>query len=179
MKTMLFIISVGLLATSGCATKAVWTNEKCRPTAEPHLNLAESPETLNVLVQYDEQRGGSTNILRNAYWLFTTQTNVSRPKFVGRPQTNCLASIPVFTDTVGGAPPTNGWYAVQTCDQQGFALFWNNVAFGDFNLPVYTNGLHSTAGKVALTPLAVAGDAVIVASVLALFVVVESHDSGN
>jgi hypothetical protein len=134
------------------------------PAPSPHLALLRTAQ--GILVQYDASFERNGDLRRQAYYL---EPNVQRiaagqkPVFTEASKAGALNLISIFSQ-----PPTNGpqpeLYAVCTSNQCQFTVYRPGEAFGPCDLPVYKDQ-QETATQLALTPLAVTGDASIVAAI--------------
>jgi len=134
----------------------------CQPVANPELTLYEAAPSRDVLVEYNALSDRDDQIKRLAYFLEANQTRIAAgkaPHFVDPKLSRTLVVIPneVSTNTYA-ILGTNGWT---------FTLYRPGREPEICNLPTYRDD-HNTAGRVALTPLAVAGDATIVGVVAAV-----------
>jgi len=134
----------------------------CQPVANPELALYEAKPAREVLVEYNALSDRDDQIKRRAYFLEANQKRIAAgkaPQFVDPGLSRNLTAIPqqVSTNTYA-IPGTNGWT---------FTLYRPGREPEVCNLPTYRDD-HNTAGRVALTPLAVAGDATILGVVAAV-----------
>jgi hypothetical protein len=135
----------------------------CQPAANPELALYEANPPRDVLVEYSALSDREDQIKRLAYFLDASQKRIAAgnaPQFVDPKLSRKLTAIPkqVSTNTYA-LIGTNGWT---------FTMYRPGREPQVCNLPTYRDD-HNTAGRVALTPLAVAGDATIIGVVAAVF----------
>ena len=157
------------VCTNGClTTQHVWEDGAYHPAAEPRLRLAACEQKGDVLVQYDECFDDSKTIKPRAYWLLIYQTaitNIStttpmpRPEFVKSARSLHLSPVPQINSEQDVS--TNGYCVQANPDKRSFLLWHNGVLRGKYRLPSYSGMPPTTAGRLALTPLAVAADAAI------------------
>src|SRR5262245_24580259 len=159
-----------LTSASGCATHALWSDAKLdafnEPADNPHLSLYAAESRNDFLVVYDEISGRNETIQRRAYWLQENQQRTEKrqaPMFVDKKLTRGLASVPVFPVANKPAPgDQTGVYAIlSTNDPSGFTLFSKDVELNSYLLPVYDDG-RGVFARIALTPLTVTADTVLV-----------------
>ena len=166
-----------LLLAPGCETvekysltHKVWTTEDWRawsePAPEPKLALFNHPSRRDVLVRYEALREDATAPETRAYLLQANQDRIEvgrNPHFVNPKLTKQLEAIPVFeSKAIGTAAQgvlTNG--AVAAKPSRTFVLYRPEQPPQTCALPIYVAHTGTTA-RVALTPLAVAGDTVMV-----------------
>jgi hypothetical protein len=185
MATGLNVLLAVLLAGAGggCETakKASFTyklwdkdvRSYCQPVANPELALYMAKSPPDVLVEYNALSDRNDQIKRLAYFLEANQTRIAAgkaPYFVDPKLSRNLVAIPhqVSTNTYA-VLGTNGW---------AFTLYRPGGELEVCNLPTYRDD-HNTAGRVALTPLAVAGDATIIGVVAAVFMGYAYAQSGG
>ena len=172
---------------TGCdsLTGRLWSSDigqmNCQAAAEPALNLSQTPDQKDVLVQYDEVRSKDAKIQRRAYLLFANDKIIAagkKPLFLTAAQAARLQSLPLPISYMTNLS-TVGDLTLQVVlqeDKHHFTLTSNGRAIGTFQLPDYTQ--HNPCAQVALTPATVTGDVIICASVVGLFVLYvycESH----
>jgi hypothetical protein len=158
-----------ILTTSGCLTRHLWNDSTFRddwePAGNPRLQLYQSPPPHeDVLVRYDETQESSDQVRSRAYFLHENQSAIQdrrKPLFLPPDSIPSGEPIPVYADPP--APPqTRGFYAVSAAHDSWFVLYKDGTELGIYELPAYATGA-SRAKRVALTPVAVVGDVVIVA----------------
>jgi len=143
-------------------TYKVWHADEFRHVREPSTNAAVAvyfaPARKDYLVAYDSLRDGDNTPRRQAYFLGEYQSHInetSKPRFAS---TNQPGLVPV---------PVNGDTNVLPCAefQKQLTVHTADGNIGPYDLPTYRESA-GTAEKVALTPLAVVGDASVVALIL-------------
>jgi hypothetical protein len=178
---------------SGCetardysVTHKVWSYEEWRhfagPAPSPHLALFETASRNDILVQYDEMSDTSGRIRRRAFLLYPNLERIQekrRPEFVKPAQLNGVKPIQLQDSPSSTADPhlTPGFYAVTARGGREFTLYRAGAAEGPYELPDYLKS-NNTAGRVLLTPLAVAADSVmvgLVASVLGAYMLAKAN----
>lgn len=176
---MLKVVAAGLvLAGAGCSTvedysltSRLWAYDQLhkfnQPAPDPKLALFEGANGVDVLVVYDALSDKHSTVRRQAYYLEESEALIDagkKPRLVIPAEVGGLKAIPVLPARVAATNffPESFSYAVVTREGRGFTLYRATKPEGEFELPVYpeTGG---TPARVALTPLAVAGDTVIVA----------------
>ena len=173
--TSVFLMSIALLLT-GCETVRdysltgrLWNNAEFRhfaePASDPHLELFIAPPN-DLLVCYDEVREQDERIRRRAYFLRENLDRVARrrkPKFVNPQLASNLVMLPLETLSSTASSP----FVSYDRDRRKFSVVGIDRLNGIYELPAYveTNG---NVTRVALTPLAVAGDTAVVATVVGL-----------
>ena len=195
-----WVLSLVGMVTSGCQsvedcslTYRVWNGELghrrlSMPAPEPRLALFEAPSASDILVQYDSLNEVGGKIRRRAYWLQKNQPKIlngKKPDFVNPAIAAGLEAIPVLSrnndatnqaaPAVASEPSPAGLHAELMPDKGQFSLFLEDRA-ETYRLPIY-NQKSGVALQVALTPLAVLGDTVMVAGVAALVVAVAWAES--
>jgi hypothetical protein len=161
-----------LISQSGC-TYALWNDGYLdvykEPAPNPDLHLFHSQERDDFLVVYREQSDRSNAIRTRAYWLYSNQNRLNRelhPIFVSKKPTQNLPVIPVFSSWPDNADTNHSFYAVYGTNQT-FTLFSGARSIGSYTLPAYPDR-RSTAEKVALTPVTVTIDAVVITAAVVL-----------
>lgn len=135
------------------------------PSPDPKLVLAQTPK--GILVQYDAIVERTGDVSRRAYLLEPNLRRIIQdqaPDFVNPGRINPQSAIPIFSPPPG-TEARSGVYAVFSTNTQSFNVFRNGKVIGPCPLPTYKDSTE-TAAQVALTPLAVVGDATIVGAVL-------------
>ena len=142
-----------------------------RPAAEPRLEMFTSDAPRDVLVAYDALSERKDRIERQAYFVFTNATRLTAgqpPCLVDPSLTTNLAVVPLVAET---NQVTNhviaAHYPVKTDNGPGFELYREGQSEGTYALPVYREDGAGPVTQVALTPLAVIGDTLMVAGVVA------------
>jgi hypothetical protein len=151
------LLGVGLVV-QGC-TPALWHREFCEPAPDPHLKLFGVGN--DVLVQYDEIREESGHLWRRNFFLNASTNAIARrraPVFFDVSRRDVTNPIPLLIP-----PPTNrplpAFFATSPYENgDPFFVVRDGKSFGPYDLPVYKYQ-RGTAGRVLLTPLAVAADA--------------------
>jgi len=174
-----------VLAGGGCATQALWDNDRLEACKEPadkiNLRLFEGPQT-NVLVVYDEGSERNNSIHTRAYWLAENQTFVEqhkRPDFAAFNPKEHWPSIPVYYHPIPSQVTfPAGLFAVVATDKHSFTLYRDKQAVGSHELPIYNDG-KGRIEKIALTPLAVTADISIVGGLIAYLYVEGNSDRVN
>lgn len=159
-------------------TGRLWSSDMATdhdgPAPYPNLQLAQAADHKDVLVQYDEVRDRDAVIRRRAYWLHASEARIAagkKPRFVDPRKAAKLEPISVETNGAAASLPAASPQvrAVLVSDQRHFILIANGNESGTFFLPAYRDGLSRTE-LVAVTPLAVLGDAAICTTIVALVV---------
>ncbi len=166
-----------LLACTGCETvekysltHRLWHSgdwqQFSEPAPNPNLALFEATNRSDLLIQYDALSEKSSTPRRRAYFLNPNERRIAtgkKPKWVNLSVTNRMDPIPVLaTPTVDtNRPPQMPAYAVPSKGGRAFTLHGLMKSETTFDLPVYTES-SGTPVRVILTPLAVAGDTVLV-----------------
>ncbi|MDB6058469.1 MAG: hypothetical protein JWO95_2313 [Verrucomicrobiales bacterium] len=149
----------------GCVTKRLWEEKAFNePSPQPNLQLYYSEAKHDVLVVYDELHERSSSVIRRGYYLNGHRSNVGKPLFIDRPATNQLQQIPMFVKTNAEILHVNTNIYAVLGEPATFSLTVNGVQKGPYELPVYPSDFHQGT-QIALTPLAVIADTVIIASV--------------
>jgi hypothetical protein len=174
---------VALVFLTGCEsaqeyslTHKLWSNEDFRkfsePAPRPSLALFKADKQDDVLAQYDAYSEKHSRIERRAYFLRANAAIVpaaKKPRFVAPALADGMKPIPLIAFSPDGVhnEPSAAEYARPTRDDsREFILYRPQGPPETFELPVYSEGGGFT--RVALTPLAVAGDAVMVCGVAAV-----------
>jgi hypothetical protein len=181
--TMVQFVAAGLLLLgTGCETVEkysltyrVWDKDNWRkfsePAPNPNLALFDATNRADVLVQYDALSEKHSTVKRRAYYLQQNEARIAtgtKPKWVKPSVADGMKSIPVLP-TQGDStnvPSELLSYAVVTEEGRGFTLYRPMESESPFDLPVYAE-TSGTATRIVLTPLAVAGDTVMVGAVAA------------
>ncbi len=176
-----------LAMVTGCETVEqyslsykLWNNEDfhkwSEPAPEPHLAVFEAQGHTNLLVAYDAFSEKHSIVKRQAYYLQPNQARISAgkaPKFVAPVAAAGMRSIPVLeAKAMVTNPPTHSTnYAILSMSGREFTLHPQAEPLGAFPLPVYPES-SGTVIRVAMTPVAVVGDTVmlgLVAAIVTLF----------
>lgn len=190
-KPWIFPLAVALLAsTSGCSTgdtifltPRLWGPGMVRnfnePADQPDLKVFRSSKPADYLVLYDEMRENGERIRRRAFYLNANLERLNsrrKPRFVNPAKAETLAPVPLLVKL-----PTASTNAAVSVSLSPDGTFWRlHEADGevvDFNLPTYPTA-SSTVLRVALTPLAVTGDAIIVGTFVGLLIAI-SYANGQ
>lgn len=187
-------LSVGLaFCLVGCSsnggiglTHRLWSTSDLRqfnePAPNPNLALFDATNRADVLVLYDAFSEQSATTNRQAYFLEQNRDSVAegtKPEFVEPAMSTGLKPIPVLTSRPAetNQPPQLRDYAVATDESRAFTLHRKDQPTETFRLPVYAE-TSGTAKRLALTPLAVLGDVMIVAAAVAVVAFVILAESG-
>jgi hypothetical protein len=176
----LLCLALALLA-GGCttATSALWDRQKDHPADRPLIRLAYSPQQGDILVRYNEQLNKSTIVAERAYWLFASANSSATrkpPVFADDANLDHLQVIPVFqskNDLKHLAPVGYSAFAIPTDCK--FELCQDGKQIRRYRLPNYSRWGDVTSWRVALTPLAVTGDAALTLGATAWFACVASN----
>jgi hypothetical protein len=149
----------------GCMTGSLWHgSDYVVPSPDPKLALEQTPQ--GTLVQYDALAERNGKVHREAYYLESNCGRVDKgrkPVFVDPARTGPQTAIPVIPRLATNEPPLE-LCAVYTTNSYTFTIYRRGKRYRSYDLPVYKDG-RETAERVALTPLAVTGDATIIAAV--------------
>ncbi len=144
----------------------------CEPAPNPELAVYRCPAQRDFLVEYNAISERDDQVRRRAYLLEAGQARIDNgqaPPWVRPGQSQDGPPLVTFATTNN--------YVRLNPDRRSFTLFLTNGTAQAYNLPFYRDD-HADITRVALTPLAVAGDVVIVGAcggILALYVLCESH----
>ncbi len=174
------------IAFGGGCTAILWDRETFahfyQPAGSTDPRLFHSNEQKDILVQYDESKGGRSNPRPRNYWLEANMSRVNRdrkPRFVSAKAVDRLTPIPI-----GRAPPRptelepTELYASVSAEGDYFILYSGREELGLFKLPVYS-GASQKAKQVLLTPFAVAIDATLVGAAAAYFCAPSIFETAN
>ena len=141
------------------------------PALPPNAAFYQTADAKDTLVLYDEARGSGGRTSRRAYLLSANQHRIAtgkQPHFVDPHLADNLPRILLETNAIGPSP--NAYISprvvILTSDGRAFSLFANGQEFGPYHLPIYKKA-GSDVERAALTPVAVAGDVIFVATVAA------------
>lgn len=142
------------------------------PAPDPNLKISEARDRKDFLVQYDETRDRDQSVKRRAYWLYANESCLEKgkkPHFVNPRQAARLQAVLVETNSVPDMvrDSTARTGAVLLSDHRHFTLVANGGDVGTFGLPVYADRTSRTE-LVALTPVTVLGDTVVVVAAVAM-----------
>ena len=145
----------------------------CRPAPEAHFAVFASETNRDVLVTYDAWSERHDQIQHRAYFVDENEARIAerqRPHYVEPSLSQNMNAVPVVATS--NAVPKAGRsarYPVKTDGVTGFELYRDGRSEGTHDLPIYNEGQAEglvTVSKVALTPLAVAGDTIMVGVVV-------------
>jgi hypothetical protein len=175
---------VGVVFSTGCMTKQLWTDRLYHPHAQPQVQLAASPERPLILVSYREQFEKTRYIHRRAFWLDLDDRYdfFSKPNFVAPANFPGLIEVPLLTATQGSnSVPATGYAAMETYSKPGFELWKDGQSLGRFRLPTYEADAPVTAETVAKTPVMLLMDGAVIvvgaAVVVAILYLVVANNS--
>ena len=177
------VIGLLLLAT-GCTTVEdysltykLWTNPQlsrfAEPAPEPHLALSTGRKNKDVLVQYDEILEQNDKVRRRAYFLRQNAERIGRrenPRFLNPQIASAMTPVLIYdtpAETTNPEFSPRSLVAVFPRGGSEFVLLQDGATEGPYALPVYES--NATFLRVALTPVAVAGDTVMVGLVASVF----------
>ena len=154
--------------TYGC-THALWTTSQLvdysSPANPPALKLFHAKSKQDIVVQYDEVDEKNDAIHRRAYLLFANQQALrasKSPAYLDLSKMGELEPVRISQESPFGPESSKAEFcAVLAESGQGFSLYRQGTNAGAYDLPVYLQ-THHVATRVALTPLAIVGDASIV-----------------
>jgi hypothetical protein len=138
------------------------------PSPDPKLALSQTPH--GILVQYDSSYERNGELHRRAYYLEPNLKRVAagqKPVFVNPAKAGPQTVIPLFPCPATDKPPPE-LCAVCSSNFCTFTIYRRGQVLGPCDLPVFKDQ-RETATQVALTPLAVTGDASVVAAVAGFF----------
>ena len=153
-------------------TYKVWNRDaspSCQPAQEPRLEVFASQTQPDVLVIYDALDERADKILRRAYFLHTNEARIAsrqKPFYVEPSLAMNMNAVPIVATTnLVKETGLVARYPVNTDNGPGFELYRDGRKEGAYALPSYGEGMGTTA-RVVLTPLAAAGDTVMVGVVV-------------
>jgi hypothetical protein len=181
MKFKLVLLALAIILLAGCSsikqisfTYKVWTDNQltmvCQPANDPHLTMSESPQRKDFLVEYDALSERNGALERRAYFLDANQERVAggkKPRFVKPERSGTLRPVAIqntgtwSTNSIPGPMPLVLYVNGSTL----FQLVRDDQGLETFELPTYVEK-NGTITRLALTPLAVGGDAAIAAFIL-------------
>jgi hypothetical protein len=183
-----FVAAGLLLLGTGCETVEkysltyrLWDNDDLRkwsePAPNPNLALFEATQGADILVQYDAMSEKHSAVVRRSYYLQQNAERVAagkKPQLIRSPVPDRIRAIPVLPaqGDVSQPPAELPSYAVLTNGGRAFTLYRPLKSEATFDFPVYAE-TSGTPTRLMLTPLAVAGDTVMVgvgAAVVGFFV---------
>jgi hypothetical protein len=171
---------LALLISTGCETARehsltcrLWDpaeRPSSRPAPEANLALFFSRTNRDVLVAYDALSERRETVERHTYFAAANETRIMEgkpPLYVNPSLSTDMIRIPVFgTTNLIGASGVAARFPVLLDRGPGFELYRDGRSDGAYQLPVYDEGM-STGAQVALTPLAITGDTLVAAGVVA------------
>ncbi|MBI3879074.1 MAG: hypothetical protein HY301_03305 [Verrucomicrobia bacterium] len=171
-------LALGWLGT-GCETARdvslthrLWSGSdlesECFPAANGRLLVHHSPAHDDFLVQYDEAKDRSTRVQPRSYFLRENADRLAarrKPNFVSKRSATDLTPVPVLAEPPATLP--TGGYVLLAPDRAHFTMRVTGWPAGPYALPGYQVS-DGTPARVALTPVAVAGDVVMVGLVAAI-----------
>ena len=143
----------------------------CQPAPNPKLAVFNVPAQHDFLVEYDAISDQHVKVSRLAYFMDTSEARIEQgkaPHFIKPGQFPNLQPIPYEVST--------NEYVLVSTNGTSFTLFQPNQPPEHHDLPFYQDD-HWSATRVALTPFAVTGDAVLVgacAGVMAVWMLCEN-----
>src|SRR5882724_11532526 len=159
---------------TGCEglTGQLWSGDyggvHCHAAPEQALNLSQTPDQKDVLVQYDEVRSKDMKVQRRAYLLFANEKTVAagkKPRFITAAAAGKMQGFPLpisYMTNLSIAGDLTLRVVLQE-DKHRFTLVSDGREIGSYQLPDYLQ--RSTWVQVLLTPAAVTGDVLIVAGI--------------
>ena len=175
-KWCLFALFLPLLAGCGslqeCTfTGRLWSEDfltnQHGPANDPGAKAFLKADQKDVLITYNEQKESSDNIKRRAFYVLENQRLLEarkKPHFVALKTAAGLDSVPIFWETNLFETNTISSAVIFSTNQQSLQLILTNQNQGKFTMPFYEDG-HGRQTQILLTPLAVTGDAGMVAAV--------------
>jgi hypothetical protein len=172
--TLLVLAAAGCFCWCGCQsvsdvslTGRLWQErDYVVPSPDPHLALAQTSQ--GILVQYDASYERDGDLRRRAYYLEPNLRRIAtgqKPVFIDAAKAGTQTVIPIFPYFAANAPLPE-MYAICSPNHSTFTVYRRGEVLGPCDLPVYKDQRETTA-QMALTPLAAAGDASVVAAVAA------------
>ena len=170
------------LFLSGCLTPALWKEsdlvDHFKPASDARVQLFAKPDHTGVLVLYDETHEERDSVRRRAFFLKPNEIKLQereRPQFTNPAAAAKLQPVPLIGhDATGTNAPPDQLQVRLSEDGHRFTLLERGEERGAYDLPVYPSR-GTTAVRVLLTPLAVAGDAALVGSVVGLIWLCYGH----
>jgi hypothetical protein len=182
MKRGIYWLMIGLVPLlAGCEcvqdntlTGRLWNDDFVlnhhEPAPHPNLKAFAKADGKDVLVEYDETREKDYKIQRRAFFLLANKGKLEageKPRFVKLRLADNLQPVPVYQGTDAVATKTTAMWIMLSPDEKRVALFFGDAEAANLNLPVY-RGWGTKFNRVMLTPVALAGDTVVVGGLLAL-----------
>jgi hypothetical protein len=154
-------------------TARLWDTDCTGPAPSPNLEVFQTKNHRDFIVVYDDDRVTDGNYTRRAYLLYANEKRIeagNRPRFTSVRRAERLQPIPVETNFMARANPTNlpRLKAVLLSNHDYFDLVSDDRYVGTFTLPVYVNR-SGPARRVLLTPPAMLSDATLYSSFVAGF----------
>lgn len=174
----LLVVTMAVM-TGGCETardysltRKLWSPDvdfdgpAHHPAANSDVQLFESTNPPDILVQYNEAQDNEKHTKRRAYFLLENQNRTGanrKPRFVSPDTAASLPTIPLrnAADPPASSSPPAPLYAVIRPNENRLTLHGEHWDQGPYTLPHYSTSRTTTA-RVAITPLALAGDVVMV-----------------
>lgn len=169
---LLLSLVLPLLLSSGCVTRAVWTNDYLEawnePAAVPNVRLYEVPARQDFLVVYTEHSERHEKIRPRAYFLNESTARLqakSAPHFVNPKLAAGCPAVPVYLQPFAGTnAPMAATYAMMETNGIAFVLYRPSATGKspeEFTLPIYNDGLGKYERAALLPPAAVVDTAMI------------------
>lgn len=164
------LVALLLPGLSGCLTEKLWdsdfSNQEHRwASTNSAPRLYQTSDGKDVVVCYIERRDTDSMTRARAYLLYRNNPAVEsgrRPGFVSTSISKNLKQIPVSSGSgMDSDPSDESLRAILLPDGLHFTLVSKGREIGTYRLPDYT-GNSRRGMQIALTPLAVTGDVVIV-----------------
>jgi hypothetical protein len=185
------LLLLPLVFTSGCATKALWTcsalDNRVEPAAKPNLRLYATTSPPDFLVIYDASSGRKHTNSTRAYFLNQNLERIRSeraPHFVDVELAHGLPPVPVFYSSpvfdwslVYGTNQPSRPFAVSDAKAQSFTLYFRDGGSEFYHLPIYSDGTVNFT-RVALTPLAVTSDVILVGGEICVLCFLAEVQSG-
>lgn len=182
--SILLTVALGL-GSVGCTTDTspfftcrLWQNATFENFYEPaspaNLEVYRSLKPQDFLVTYDESHETRDKIRRRAFYLNANLDRINqgrKPHFVSPRKAEGLTTVAVIPEAeIQSVAKTNGivWIFI-SADGQRFTVQKPDGGTMEFRLPTYP-AASGPALRVVLTPLAVVGDTVLVATVVGIVV---------
>jgi len=166
--SQLTLLAVSVLLLNGCITQKLWEQKAfCEPASPPNLQLSFDRQRKDVLVQYDEISERTYNTRHRAYFLYQNLKrleNRHKPSFIS-PVPSLMPLQILAAEQSSGLYLDQELYAISATNSASFALYSSGRELGSYDLPVYRDRVQRTE-QIALTPVAVTADVVIVGSVV-------------
>ncbi len=181
----LLLASTTLLCCgSGCVTHALWTrnsfDEWNEPAPSPNLHLFLGPQNKDFLAVYDEYCARHDVTRTRAYWVYENDSHTAkrhRPDFTSTNASQGLTPVPVFLELPAGTNAPDFLYARMLSPGAEFVVYSGNREVSSHSLPTYNDG-EGLPTRIALTPVTVTADAIIVGTVLGVYFIVQGGWTG-